>query len=148
MILREVYQRIRAVEVMHRAAAASARHFCLVCQANPAFLHGKDLRVRDIRDCVADLEDTYLIRMYAIIEIVLRDFWANVCLRKTRPQAKDLIDRIAARSSILAEDIGRVHRVREYRNWLLHGGRESPRISLADSLKYLSRFLSRLPPRW
>jgi hypothetical protein len=147
MILLDVYNRIGTVEALFRAAEASASYFFSVCRANPTHIHGTGLRVRDIRDCANDLEDTYLVRAYAVFEITLRDYWENR-IRNTHPKAEQLINGVAARCTTLSDELRDAHAVREYRNWLVHGGAMPAKVTMAQAKSYMNKFLRHLPSSW
>ncbi len=147
MILLQAYDRIKIVEGRFRAAKASVDHLFAVCQNDPTRIDRIGLRVRDIRDCANDLEDTYLIRAYAVFETTLRDYW-QVCIRRTHPPAKTLIDRVASRCTALANELKDVHTVREYRNWLVHGGTMPAKVAMAEAKSCMCKFLRNLPPSW
>ena len=150
MILHELHDRIRTVEVFFKAAQAAAGHFIEVCRADPTHLDPTGLRVRDVRDCLKDLEDTYLIRAYAVFETALRDYW-DACIRPgrhTHPRTEHLIDGVAARCMIGPAELTAVQTIRTYRNWLLHGGPARSKIRLGHARQWMCRFMMRLPGAW
>ena len=118
-------------------------------RADPSFLTSRKLRRRLAFKVRYHLEFTYLIRLFAEFEAALRDVWRNAWKRPTEPPMKDLIDVFATKrliSRALADD---VHRVRDYRNHLVHQGRAAiDPIPIHDAQALLSRFLSRLPNHW
>ena len=149
MILYNVFDLIKTVELRFRAAKTSADHFLAFCQDDPTRIASKSgLRVRDIRDCAEDLEDTYLIRAYAVFETTLRDYWRNACMRRSRLGAEQLINRVASRCAALAKELKDVHAVREYRNWLVHGGTMPAKVAMAEAKSCMCKFLRNLPPSW
>lgn len=95
---------------------------------------------RDLRDCVLDLEPTYLVRLFAVFETTLRDYWANAIGRRTRPSVRDLVDGLAV-GACPRELHARVHEVRTYRNRLVHGGQAPPPIGLKEAKSSLCKFL-------
>jgi hypothetical protein len=144
----EIYVSIKAVQTHWHAAKASAAYFYGVCKDNPTHIENKSgFSLKDIRDCVNDLEDTYLIRAYAVFETTLRDYW-QVCIRRTHPPAETLINRLASRCAALADELKGVHAVREYRNWLVHGGAAPAKVAMAEGKSYMCKFLRNLPPSW
>ena len=148
MILQTVYSQIDKIEAMFRAAEASAAYFYSVCQCDPTLLLGKEFRLRDIHDCAEDLDDTYLMRLYAVFEVILRDFWKKGCHRRTHPNAEVLIDRIASARHTSGDDLLGARAVREYRNWLVHGGTMPKSVTLSEGASYLCRYLRYLPISW
>ena len=147
MIIFDVHDRLRSLEALYRAAGASAAHFFAACQKDPTLLEGVGCRVRDVRDCIDDLEDTYLVRAFAVFEMTLRDYWESGCRRRTNPKARPLIDSIASRCSA-ATEVNPVHDVRVYRNWLVHGGTRPKKVSMSEGRSYLCKFLGHLPRSW
>ena len=147
MILLQTYDRLKIVEDRFRAAKASVDHFFAICQKDSSQIDGIGLRVRDIRDCGNDLEDTYLIRAYAVFETILRDYW-HTCKRRSRPNAEYLINHVGSTRTASSDDLKAVHAVREYRNRLVHGGAMPAKITMAEGRSYMCRFLRYLPPAW
>ena len=141
-------ERIEALVPTFRAAKASAAYFHVVCLANPTLVEGKGFRIRYIRDCCSELEDTYLIRAFAEFEVTLRDFWENGRGRATRPEAKSMIASLTSHLRVRPDDLDNVHAVREYRNALIHGGVLPAKVTLPAAQKYLCLFVSRLPKDW
>jgi hypothetical protein len=147
MILLEIHNRLKALESMYRAAKAAALYYLSACLKDPALLERAGCRARDVRDCINDLEDTYLVRVFAVFETALRDYWEN-CSRSKKPTAAEhLLNRVASRRSA-GGMIAQVHAVRKYRNWVVHGGARPSKISLAQGRGYLCRFLGYLPRSW
>lgn len=105
-------------------------------------------RYRDLQFASDRLEGTYTIRLFAEFEIGLRAYWRALG-RITSPQAKDMIDGVASRQRVPEAHSADVHRVREWRNTLIHE-REEPtdEVPLATAKRHLSRFFSFLPPNW
>lgn len=104
-------------------------------------------RARDIRDCHDDLEDTYLVRVFALFETALRRYWRQGLGRNSRPSAKDLLNSIASNCSMTSTVLERTQSVREYRNKLVHEG-DAPPVTLAEARGHLCTYLSNLPRYW
>jgi len=104
----------------------------------------------DIRECRRNIEHTYVVRVFAVFEWILREMWANVFHRRTNPRMVDLINGVAAaRKFVNQQLVQNVHAVREYRNTLVHVGAPSaPPVTLAECGRYLKAFLSELPREW
>ena len=126
---------------------ATDRLLAAVCD-DPTLLSG-DVSPSDIRRASENLEGTYLIRLFAEFETVLRLYWSAV--RGTPPpsRTRDVLDGIAATRRIPVTRLFDAHAVREYRNTLVHERDEAAvSISMGDARRYLCRFLSFLPPTW
>jgi len=148
MNTREIISQIRSCESMCAAGKAATAHFLKVCQSDPSHIPPvARFRVRDIRDCHHDLERTYLVRMFAIFEVTLREFRTRISGRRSHPTVTQLMDGIAARCRMPVDHLTLAHAVREFRNTLVHGG-GSGSVTLDEARSHLCRFLSNLPRQW
>ena len=147
MYRKDVIQRLGAVEGEWRAATVAVSRLRHHSQNDPGVLVAATVTPADVRACLANLEPTYLVRMFAVFEESLRDIWRIVYGRKTRPETYSLIQRCAARQHIPADEIDAVHAVRDYRNSVVHGG-EAPPIPLPSGRASLCKFFGRMPPQW
>ena len=148
MKTRDKILQLESCESRYKAARAATTYFLRACQSDPSHLSSAaGFRVRDIRDCHDDLEHTYLIRMFTIFEATLRAFWKHHFGRKSRPRVSLLMDRIAARSYMRSDHLHIAHKVREFRNTLVHGG-TSKTVGLGEARSHLCKFLSNLPREW
>ncbi len=144
----KIIQQIRSCESMCKAGKAATAYFLEVCRSDPSHVPSTgDFRVRDIRACHDDLERTYLVRMFAIFEVTLREFWDRAARRRSHPSVNRLMDRVALRCNVAIDHLERAHSVRGFRNTLIHGG-ASEFVTLADARSYLCGFLSNLPREW
>lgn len=144
----EIIKQIKSCEGMCEAGKAATAHFFEICLSDPTRIPAAgNFRMRDIRACHDDLECTYLVRMFAVFEVVLREFWQRVARKRSHPSVNRLMDRIALRCNVSMEHLARAHSVREFRNALVHGGRRES-VALGDARSYLCRFLSNLPREW
>lgn len=140
------HARIAGVELEFVAARAAAD--ALICGLE----RGDIARPRnpdawDVPGMSANLEGTYLIRLFAAFEAGLRSYWGVV--RGTEPQARDLIEAVGAKRSVPPADREAVHNVREYRNSLIHERSQEPEpLTMADARGRLQRYFARLPERW
>jgi hypothetical protein len=114
---------------------------------NPTVLKSGVLH-RDVVNASRDLEGTYFIRLFAEFETGLRQYWETVS--NTHPKTKDLLDSLAARCRIGDDQRDNAHRVREYRNSLVHEreDEEVDAIGIAEGRGYLCTFFSFLPREW
>jgi hypothetical protein len=72
------------------------------------------------RDWARNLEATYLVRLFAVFEQALRDYWSKSLKRTTHPKTEDLINSIAARRRVHYQELQAVHHVRAFRNAVVH----------------------------
>src|SRR5947207_121868 len=61
-------------------------------------------KVADLRQCAQNLEITYILRLFAEFEGVLRDYWIGGRKRKTVPNMRPLMNSIAAYRDIPPDD--------------------------------------------
>jgi hypothetical protein len=142
-------ERLNAVEREHSAAELADEYLGVGIKADPARLAARGLSPKDARNFSDNVEATYLIRLFAEFESALRDVWANGYNRTTEPPSRVLIDSVGARCNVSDADIEAVHRVREYRNLLVHEGDDGTEAVEFETAKGdLGRFLARLPLDW
>jgi hypothetical protein len=107
------------------------------------------LRYRDARDLRANLESTFLLRLFAEFESGLRDAWQHALARPTQPPMRDLLPAVAARCLVPQDWLDAADAVREHRNALVHEGPAVVEpIPIAEARRRLCRFFSRLPADW
>jgi hypothetical protein len=149
MIKRQVWlERINTVEQEFLAARAA-----LALLAN-AIRTGQPLprerfEPKKLKAARANVEATYLIRLFAVFESGLRDAWKNYFLRQTKPRAENLLISVAALRFISDQERDRAHLVRRYRNAIVHAGaKDAEVVPLGEAKGYLCQFFSRLPLTW
>ncbi len=136
-------ERIKAVEREYLAAKASITLLEQRLHSDPTFGLNRRWQNKDARNLRNNLESTFFIRLYAEFEAGLRDAWLLAFGRPTEPQMRDLLHAIAARCYIPHDWLDHVHEVREYRNALIHEGKEKQTpISIATARRHLCRFRS------
>ncbi len=104
-------------------------------------LHGMEV-------CHEHLQITYMLRLFAEFEGVLRDYWLRARGRTTAPTMTNLMDSIAAYCFINADDVQDAHEVREYRNEVIHQHLPDPRFDLQTCRSRLAKFVRWLPQKW
>jgi hypothetical protein len=115
-------------------------------RSDPTILR-RVLDIRDLTQASARLEATYLLRLLAVFESGLRDFW-HVQKRGRTPRTEHLLDGMASARGIPNDLLVNAHAVRRYRNSLLHEpGEEIELIPLAMASDHRCTFFSRLPLR-
>ncbi len=137
---------MKAVEREYAAMRQAADQLLARARLDPTILKG-DLRTRDAQHASDRLEGTYVVRVFAEFETGLRLFWGTA--RTTNPRSAHLIDGLASMRGI--EDYVRlnVHRVRVFRNSLVHerGDAVGP-IAIRNVRSYVCTFFDRLPVSW
>ena len=142
----EWLNRIKAVEREYVAMHQAAEHFRQAARDDPTILGG-DLRQAEIEMACRNLEGTYVMRLFAEFETGARQCW--VAKWGTEPGTFDLLEGLAARCSIRDTDRQNAHRVRDYRNRLVHEREdETEAVSVREVRAFLCRFFSHLPARW
>jgi hypothetical protein len=142
----EWQSRIKAVEREYVAMRQGADRFLKAALDDPTILRA-DLRHGEIVIASQKLEGTYVVRLFAEFESGLRQYWATRWT--TEPRVAELLNGLAARCGIPDLQLQNAHRVREYRNALVHERDESPHPTpLATCRSYLCHFFSFLPLRW
>ena len=110
--------RIRAVEREYEAIRFATDLLIFAVKDDPSILVGH-VRRPEIGTASVRLEGTYVIRVFAEFETALRHFILAFHIRRPRA-AETLINRVRDRGHIPQPMTDAVHRVREYRNILVH----------------------------
>ena len=103
MTRQDAFESLKAVQNEFRTARFAVSLADRAAQVDPTTLpeEGEAIRPSHLRDCLANLESTYVLRIFAEFEWVLRDFWQSVRpsprIRQTRTEI--LVNRVAARLS-------------------------------------------------
>jgi len=139
--------RIKAVEREYVAMRHAADRFQQAALDDPTILLA-NLRHGEIVVASANLEGTYIIRLFAEFETAARQCWlANWGADPNR--TADLLNGLAARRGIPDTQRDNAHQVRDYRNGLVHQREDKPdAVPIAVARGYLCRFLSFLPRQW
>jgi hypothetical protein len=119
-------------------------------QADPSLLAARSLGMAHFRQCVASRELTYLVRLCAVFESGLREAWSRAFHETTQPRLSDLLQAFASRRRIPPEPLATAHRLRNYRNRIVHdqsAGDADP-ITLELAQRFACRFFSHLPDDW
>jgi hypothetical protein len=124
----------------------AADRFVADVRHDPTILSG-EVRPRDVARASDHLEGTYVVRLFAEFETGLRSYWRAV--RRTRPSAEVLIDRVSDLRRIRPGVSDHVHGVRDYLNQLVHE-REGAgtRVPIALARRRLCMYFDRLPRVW
>ncbi len=118
--------------------------------AKPDILHATGADTGDLVEAVANLEATYVVRLYAQFEGTLRGFWTakRGMHRKSEPPARQLLEAIGAHRQVDPDTLLSAHRVREYRNDLAHFGSTRDVMPITTCRAALCHFISYLPLEW
>ncbi len=140
------FSRIKAVELEYAAVRQAVGPFLAKAKADPTILQG-GVRVRDAQTALNQLESTYIVRIFAVFESGLRSFWTT--RKRSNPKTRDLLNSIAGMKEVPELVLGDVHRVRMYRNDLVHeGGEVEEPVSIGTARSWLCRYFDRLPVQW
>jgi hypothetical protein len=151
MIQQDAYRKLAAVRDEYHAARFSLAETLGTVNVNPETHHAsKQQRVTfgQLELCVKNLQITYLARLFAEFEGVLRDYWCNGCHKRTRPAMETLMDRLAAYRTVHSDDLHDAHEVRDYRNDVIHHHLQDPRFDLLECQSRLARYVRWLPLKW
>lgn len=144
----ESLDRVKAVEREYGAMRLAADRLLEVVRKDPTAVPG-GYRVRDLEEASDQLEATYTIRLFAEFETSLRKFWPASRGPTPPARTRDLLDGVGATRRIPDDQIGDAHKVREYRNVLVHERKaDTEPIPIAQARGHLCRFLSFLPIEW
>lgn len=139
--------RIKAVEREYRAIRFGTDRLIVSVTNDPSILAGQ-LRRPDLRAASDRLEGTYVVRVFSEFETALHQFTRAFHIHKLR-SAASLINRVRDRGHIPQPETDDVHRVREYRNVLVHERTTPvPQISIREATRFLCTFLSRIQRIW
>lgn len=142
--------RVKSVEKEYQIALIAIDRFRSEVMRDVTIL-SSDIRVRDVRRTIEQLEGTYIIRMFAEFETSLRKFWNRhrPAQHKKQTPAEILVDHVGSQISVPDDAIAEVHRVRESRNLLIHEREGGFRIlSIGEVRSRLCRFLYCLHGKW
>ena len=137
---------MKAVEREYVAMRQAADWFREAAMRDPTILRDS-LRHREIVHASDKLEGTYVIRLFAEFETGARQYWdANW---DTNPKTVDLLSGLAARCGIPDTYQDNGHKVRDYRNSLVHEREEEiEQVPITQVRGFLCRFFSFLPAEW
>jgi hypothetical protein len=148
----EAFDKLRSIQDELEAARFSISRTLREVYSDATTLAETDyvLRPSQIRDCAVNLDVTYLLRLFAEYEGILRDFWAAIRpsphRRLTRMEV--LMDRIATVRQIPRDVIEDAHEVRDFRNAFIHDHSHADNLIFGECKSRLSFFISYLPRMW
>lgn len=143
---------IAAVVREYLAAKSAADLLATQLQADPNYGDRHGWEARDGVAFKANLESTYIVRLYAEFEAGLSDYWKNHLNRTAHPSMFQLLQSLA-NQRISTDRLEDTDAVRVYRNFLVHD--ESDELPPAmrtftagESKMQLCYFVGRLDPDW
>jgi hypothetical protein len=141
--------KIKLVEQEWEIATAAVARLESDSRDDPTILPTNS-RPKDVRRTVELLPATYFVRMFAVFEAGLRRYWQDGLARDTQPPMRDLLDGIASARDIDHPFLDPAHRVRNFRNTLVHEQDDEPaeEFTIGEARRHLTRFFSYLPPDW
>lgn len=106
-----------------------------------------ELKFLQVREAAANVEVTYVVRLFSVFESILRDrLLVRIAGSPDRRSVYDLINRSASRWRVSAAVRDEAQRIREFRNLLVHqNSAEASLVLFADAISALNRFLAWLP---
>lgn len=108
-----------------------------------------DLELPDFVDAARMLEGTYIMRLFAEFESAVRRYFQLARNKRPPSKTEDLLNSVASHRYIQFEQLQNAHRVRIYRNNLVHERhRGNDPLGITEARGYLCRFLSFLPRDW
>jgi hypothetical protein len=139
--------RIKAVEREYGAIRFGTDRLLVAVNDDPSILEGQVGRP-DIATASIHLQGTYIVRLFSEFETALQHFVRAFHIRKPRG-TEALVNRVRDRAHIPPAASVAVHRVREYRNVLVHE-RSMPvtQVTIREATRFLCTFLSRLQRIW
>lgn len=145
-------QQIAAVAKEYLAAKSAAGLLREELQADPNYGAKYGWQSRDGEQFHANLNATYLIRLYAEFEAGLRDYWVNCLNRPTNPPMNQLIQ-LVADQRISLDRLDDADAVRIYRNFLVHDETNEPPagmqiFTVLEARSHLCYFFGRLNSDW
>jgi len=139
---------VKGTERESYVIAAAVSHYGAVVQTGNVELPAKT-SPRDLVAALDQVEATYLIRMWAAFEMALRSYHEE----KTGHDEIKAVNLVGWTAGIkqgraISEDVrDRVHEVRNYRNYLVHGN-PAHAVTIEDARKRLNTLLHCLPIQW
>lgn len=107
-----------------------------------------NLKLSDFYNAKSELERTYFVRLFALLEDCLRSYWGFIKPGK-QPKMKGLIDGIGAKHGLEHSLILQLHQLREYRNSIIHDSSlNAVTVILIEARRIANQCISRLPDRW
>lgn len=147
MRLQEAFRWIDDVSDEYDAARAALALTVRRTREAPSDRELDAIRPAHLVRALRNLEATYIVRLFAEFEAVLRDYWAARRPGRT-VRAEVLVQRIGDLENMPADWVADTHEVRDQRNDIVHHRVTHIAHSFSQCRSWLARFLSMLPQRW
>jgi len=145
------FDTLRRVREEFAAARLAIGEVLIAWDASPSFVaaaRGAGVTRDQLGRTARHLQITFILRLFAAFEGVLRHYWQYGMRRTTEPEMRRLLDSVAARRRMSDRDRDSAHEVRELRNEIIHEDVRNARLDLAQCAKALGRYISWLPNEW
>lgn len=146
------HEHIKDVENEYRAARIAIDQLGAALTSQSGLLKKHGVAQAHFRKADANLEGTYLVRLFASFEAALRSYdQADHNDPERRENAAVLIDTIGGRHGQgISDDVRKgAHAVRRVRNFWAHESGVNPGpMTIADARRRLQKYLSWLPEEW
>jgi hypothetical protein len=143
----DIIDRMGGVEREFRAAALAVGRLIADMLPDPTVLRGGYVVQADVRACRTGLENTYLVRMFAVFEEALREVRRTVYGKSGPILTYVLLNQCATRQKIKSDELAAAHRVRDFRNTIVHGGSATP-VTVPQARAWLCTFFGSMPKQW
>ena len=139
--------RFKGIEREYRAIRFATDHLLESLQAGAVNLQD-DLKVLDVNRASDRLASTYMASLFSEFERGLKYFLRAKQVKIPR-HAEPLVNRVAARAHIAGDPLQNVHKVRHYRNQLVHDLTEDAEpFTIRQATSYLCVCFDRLRAVW
>jgi len=146
------HEHLSSVAREYAATRLAVDRFQANIVAEPDLVPEKSKLRKGLRNADANLEGTYIVRLFAAFEAALRSYDRAQHHDPTRASdASTLIDQIGGRHGCRIDAIVRQHaqEVRRVRNYWAHESDENPgAMPITEVSARLQAYLSKLPPEW
>jgi hypothetical protein len=140
--------RFKEIAREYRVTRLATDHLLRSLQTGALNLEG-DLKILDINRASERLEGTYIASLFSEFERGLKRFLRAQKLIRIPRYAEPLINRVAARVGIAGDILQNVHKVRRYRNKLVHHlTEEIQSLTVRQATRHLCSFFDRLRTAW
>jgi hypothetical protein len=142
-------ERICDVEKEYLAARSALDLLAESIRSDPNFGRRWGWSAGDASSCGANLEATYVIRLYAEFESGLRDIWRNYYKKRRRTPMEGLLQ-LMARQLVPQDCVDEAQEARAFRNSLVHEDSDEVvvELSLREVKSRLCRYFSYQPMDW